>query len=562
MGINASNDEHKAPAARRALWRYLSPRRYLFLATIGGGATFACAPNFQAEPGNSAGSAGQPDEPSDGARATGGNANTGGDTATGGAPNAASGGATTTNEPCPALRWATEQSIANANCDEIRWRDVECQERSAALVRVGGGYLRRASYDFDGVPRIITGTGAAGHKGWGYTVNHFGDTATIGQDAAGTFNAIFTGKHHAIYEYKYAPVIAGQTVPVTQHWFFATGRSNPILATTYDMTAIQAGSLVADIRTPYGDLAWDGDDSEAVISGVGWGDRRKFRTTSAPLSANSSWDYTAPNTIPYVHAWVTERDAEMGVVQTQTYRQHDAGGYWFYPNWGKTSENQTRAAEQSTVMTPDWNWTYQLNQYELCFYGGGCSTDSPTRSHRMAWGMNYGALGGLTDPNTGTDQQYVGYGDQDLYSGHPYQSYSVFLVLGPLSKAATEAQVSEIEAVQNTALIATIGTVVARLPGGVGRTDMVPLDVLGFDPRYATWNLEAESGKVELSFRTDLLEHPIFVLRYLVSPTRVTLNGKLLLEDSDYFVSSHPEEDLSYITLRTTLRGTNALTFE
>jgi hypothetical protein len=39
--------------------------------------------------------------------------------------------------------------------------------------------------------------------------------------------------------------------------------------------------------------------------------------------------------------------------------QHDAGGYQFYPNWGTT--------DAEGPMPVDYNWTYQLNQYELPF---------------------------------------------------------------------------------------------------------------------------------------------------------------------------------------------------
>ncbi len=106
-------------------------------------------------------------------------------------------------------------------------------------------------------------------------------------------------------------------VVVTLEWLFASGRNNPVIGITYDMNGASPG-LGGDMRTPYGDIAWDGDENfpGTVISGIGWGDRYKFKTTSAPLTRNSTWDYTEPNLVPYVHEWADASDTEMGVVQT------------------------------------------------------------------------------------------------------------------------------------------------------------------------------------------------------------------------------------------------------
>ena len=109
-------------------------------------------------------------------------------------------------------------------------------------------------------------------------------------------------------------------------------------------------------------------------------------------------------------------DAEMGLVQTQTYLQHDAGGYQFYPNWGKS--------DADGPMPEDFNWTYQLNQYEL---------PSTTRSKRMAWGSNFGAVG---------QTSYLAYGDDKNLVGYPYQSYSLFVVLDKHSLSPVAGQVS------------------------------------------------------------------------------------------------------------------------
>ena len=369
--------------------------------------------------------------------------------------------------PCEKLKFSADSPITSTigtavGTDGFSWQDAACLPRTAAMARVAKGYLRQLTYQYDGKTRTVTGTGVHGWNGFGFTVNH-GMKGGAGA-AGGQFRPVFVGDHHAIYEYTFE-VSAG--LPVTLQWLFATGRDHPLLAITYDMTKRTAG-IEADTRTPYGDMAWDGDENAAttVVSGVGWGDRYQFVTTSAPLSHNSTWDYSTKNLVPYAMEWVDKSDAEMGIVQTQTYVQKDAGGYWFYKNWGKTSANQVRDDGQIGQMPISWNWAYQLNQYELCFPEAESCAGVTTASHRLSWGTNYGAVGGDTKGAPGT---YPSFGDDKRLVGFPYQSYSVFAVLGKHTGQTVLTQAHEIEIVQKTSLTATVGTVVTDGPGGVGQ---------------------------------------------------------------------------------------------
>jgi len=404
--------------------------------------------------------------------------------------------------------------------------------------------VRQFSYEVNGKQRIATGTGANGHPGFGYTVNHVGNGALVGYDQPGQYRPLFVGRHHLIYEYVFEPT-AG--LPVTLHWLFATGRDNPLLAIHYDLRNLAAG-YTADTRTPYGDIAWDGDDNAAttVVSGVGWGDRYRFITTTAPLTMNSEWTYTEKNVVPYVFAWADASDAEMGIVQTQTQEQHDAGGYWFYANWGKTSANQTRSDGQAGKMPITWNWTYQINQYELCVDDPNC-VDNTTGSHRLAWGANYGAVGGIDD--TGT---YNAYGDDKLLTGYPYQSYSVFVVLGPHSRKPVFAQAEQIERLQAVRLMASVGTLASALPSGVGDSPDVPLDPPGYDARYSTFNIiaDANSAAFEVNVPSGTLAAPIVVISNFTaeSPPGVRIDGKLARPDLDYFASLDNERSQLWLT--------------
>jgi hypothetical protein len=394
-----------------------------------------------------------------------------------------------------------------------------------------------------------------GWEGWGYTANHFEQTASSSQDVAGgTFAPEWVGRHHAIYAYRFTQAIAGRNVPVTIHWMFATGRDHPIYAITYDVSGSPAGSVVADTRSPYGDIFWDGATTHStVIAGVGWGDRYKFVTTEAPLTMDSAWDYTKPNQVPYVLVWATRPDAEMGAVQTQTYLQHDGGGYWHYRNWGKTSGNQVRADGQIGRMPPTWNWTYQICQYELCIEDPSC-LNRTTGSHRLAWGTNYGAIGGDNAPT------YAAYGDDRQVVGHPYQSYSVYMVLGKHTAAPVFAQVADVEAAQGTRITATQGSVDAEGPGGVGRTDRVRLAPAGYDARYATWRATAASDVLELQVTvgSGTLQHPVLVVSGYSKqdPPALTLDGRTAVADVDYFLSLDAASKQVWITFHGGWTGT------
>ncbi|WP_246357479.1 hypothetical protein [Pyxidicoccus fallax] len=451
---------------------------------------------------------------------------------------------------CAPLRLERGVDLDGFRVDRFTWRDTDCRPRSAALVRNdardpagwNGGYLRRYTYEAAGAQRTCDG-GRAEVPGWGMVVCHIHEGSTWGnwtEGVRGTWRTVFEGRHHAVHEFRWPLPLEGHIVNVTVHYLFATGRSHPLYAITHDASGAPADALNADVRSPYGDLLFDGN-AYSEIAGLGWGDRHRFVTLSSPVTMSSGWDYREPNVVPYTRMWTASPDAEMGVVQTQTWAQKPAGGYWAYSTWGQRDEDGP--------MPQDWNWTYQLNQYEL---------PTTTRSHRMAWGSNYGAVG---------KRQYPRYGDDANLSGYPYQSYSVFMVLDPHTEDPVMKQAAEVEAWQGIRLTATEGTVITRGPGGVGRTDAVAYDVPGYNPVYATWEAQAASNRATLRFEagTRTLTHPVVVLRgYTASdaPTRVTLDGKSLKADVDYFASVDEAGDALWLTLDRELTGTATLRVE
>jgi hypothetical protein len=451
---------------------------------------------------------------------------------------------------CAPLRLERGVELDGYRVDRFTWRDTDCRPRSAALVRNdasdpagwNGGYLRRYTYEARGAQRVCDGA-QAGIPGWGMVASHLHNGTTWGdwtKEHRGTWRTVFEGRHHALHEFRWPLRLEGHTVNVTVHYLFATGRSHPLYAITHDASAAPADAINADVRSPYGDLLFDGN-ANAEIAGLGWGDRYRFVSLASPVTMASGWDYRTPNVVPFTRMWTASPDAEMGVVQTQTWEQKPAGGYWAYRTWGQRDEDGP--------MPQDWNWTYQLNQYEL---------PTTTRSHRLAWGANYGSVG---------RRQYPRYGDDAQLSGYPYQSYSVFMVLDPHSDDPVLKQAAEVEAWQGVRLTATEGTVSTRGPGGVGRTDAVTYDVPGYNPVYATWEAQAASNRATLRFEAGArtLTHPVLVLRgYTASapPARVTLDGQALTADEDYFASVDEAGDALWLTLGRTLTGTVTLRVE
>jgi hypothetical protein len=393
-----------------------------------------------------------------------------------------------------------------------------------------------------GKTRDIRGSGANGWQGFGYIVAHYGnagddaDTMSVG----GTYKTVLAGRHHAIHEFKW-DISPGGTVHVTAHWMFATGHAHPLFAITLDASATKAGTVMADSRAPYGDLAWD-NGAEGDVSGDGWGDSHKFTTTGAgPVTPTSAWDYTKANTIPYAYEWSTPTDAEMGLVSTLSWASRisggDYGGGLLSNEWGKTG---------TKLLTdiPDWEWPFQLNQYELPYV---------TTSHRVAWGATFGAVGAAS---------YTAFGQ--TLSGYPYQSYSVYVVLGTHATSTVAAQVAAVEATQGLSLTATRGAVATDGVGGPGRTDKTKFPQVGFDPVYAAWTLDAASNAITATVNagSSSVANPMFEIRgytAATAPATVSYAGRALVADVDYFATVDTAGQRLWVTLNQTVTGSSTL---
>ena len=463
-------------------------------------------------------------------------------------------------------------SVANEspnsyNCDVYRWYDSAGKQRTAALSRNNaadpGGSRGGVLYQYRFTPagatteRVISGTGAhSAYNGFGYVVTHYtGGNAYVSNLTTGTYTKVFTGRHHAIHQFKLTYPINGIAITATIHWYFATGQDNPVYAITYDTSAAGTGGFTVDIdsRSPYGDMQFGGDGTNPNVSGVAWGDKYKFTSLGDPVTPQSAWDYSQPNTVPYTQMWITSPDAEMGAVQTQTWLQHNTGGSWFTANWGLTSANRNIGDGSSFagwsvawMMPTNWQWPYQLNQYEMM------DDSSATSSKRCAWGLPFGAVGSTS---------YDGYGG-GTFSGHPFQSYSVATVIGQHSTSAVQAQVTRTERALAATLTVSTGTLVASGPGGAGRTDNVAYAKSGYNATYGAYELAANaSGAFSATLAsTGAITNPTFIIRGVGGiPSQISLDGTTLVADQGYYASYDSATQSVWLTVATNWTGSHTL---
>lgn len=420
----------------------------------------------------------------------------------------------------------------------LAWFDARCRARAT---RLEGSVARFFDYVAGDEARHCSR--GPEYDGFGYVVSHYRDTAFVEDGSSGSTRWLLRGGDHAIWEADWTiPASwlgAGDgTMRIVVHWLAATGRDHPVYAITYDLSGMAPNAYHGDSRSPYGELGFDGD-RDGTIGGVGWGDRHRFTTLDEPLTKLNGWDYSAPNVVPYAFEWIADNDAEMGLVQTQTQQRHAAGGYWFYGAWGTT--------DPDGPMPEDWNWPYQLNQYSF-------AAGSETSSTRLAWGMNYGAVGGSAYAVLGDDPDNPPAGSP---SGHPHQSYATFVVLGRHSDRAVLEHVDAVERMHGVAITAHAGSVVASGPGGVGRTDDVAWDPAGWDARYGVWRVHAVDGGLDVTFDTGSGEvvSPTVVVEGLGgAPALVGVEGVSLGLGSDVRVDVDPAGD-AWLTFLARWRG-------
>ena len=491
--------------------------------------------------------------------------------------------------PANAMQIEHDVTVNSIASDRFTWQDSAGHPRVAVLAHndvaspagVYGGAIREFRYQLpSGAQRIASATtyNNGAYAGFGYVVAHsaagncVGDDSPLGWQFAGTWTRVFEGRHHAIFRFsqnyeRRCPDIV-RTIPVVMDWMFSTGRDNPLYAVTWNVDQLSPATLpdtlYDDSRAPYGELNIDGDGS-ADIDGTAWGDRYKFTTTSAPVSRSSTWTWNVANTVPYVKEWIAgpldvsnHRDATMGIVQTQTMSQQDAGGGRdpnFHDNtayWGKSSADGNACPDGAPPYSIPCvgEWPYQANAFN--FY----NLVNNSNNARLTWRTQWGFLGQTS--------YVVNDGVVATAPGLPKKSYSTYVVLGTHSSNPVETQVTQVETVQSLTLTAANGTVVLSGPAGVTRVDTPAYQPAGYNHVYGALAFLANSNQLDanIAVGSGTLRKPLFIVGSYTAtyPTTVKLGSVTLVTDVDYFASLRPAASELWITLNRDLSGaTNQL---
>jgi len=365
-----------------------------------------------------------------------------------------------------------------------------------------------------------------------------------------------------------------QTVPTTVQWFFADGRSDPIFAICQD-ARLTPGNVGADTRSPYGDMAYDGDGIHAYVGGASYGDTYKFVTlASGPeeVTAASGWKDTEHNTIPYAMQWAnpSQVDAEMGHVATVPISVYDQGS----DSRNYPSKDPRTISRPSGPMLGDEDWAFQILNYQF-------SGSTPITSKRLAWGSNFGRVGGFNDygdyPNTTANitnySQHVtdpvGVSLTGQRASGMLLAYSVFVVFGAHTGGYTNGtvgkQVIQMQNVAAATLSTVTGTVATNGSAGIGNATntMITYSPIGYNPTYSAWEITAMTNTVNailVPAANEPLDHPVFIIDNYTStrlPTNIAVGSGMTNAGVNYFASVDTTNQQLWITINRL--ATNAL---
>jgi hypothetical protein len=443
--------------------------------------------------------------------------------------------------PGLALTIQREVKVGQKTCDIVTWTDSDGKERSVALVRAdgdgkfSGGYVEQYTFFHGDAKKTARSDNTMPNvSGMGCAVNHHKGASTSKADSANAKTEfVFAGPSHCLWRFRSDYSGQGKTVGLVIDWFIADGRKDILWSVSYDCSKLKDKEINWDARGPYFQFDWDGDGQffGAKISGIRWGDRYHFKTVKYD-GDKSSWDYTRPNVIPYMLLYKdqSQGDAECGVVATVPWEEKDAGGYWWsIKNWGKTGQG----------MMENWNCPFQLNAYEK--YGG----------EKMAWGTPFGFVGSA---------QYQTLDLKTTRKGHPFQGYSVHIVLNRHSDGLTDALIASLEAVQKCKLTATTGTVALSGPNYAGHAEKGNYKTPGWDPVYGQWTVACTNNAIQcnLNIAGGTLLNPTFCFtdyRADKPPAKLLLGGQPLQPGKDCFLSLDPAGKRLFLTLNRKLTG-------
>jgi hypothetical protein len=308
---------------------------------------------------------------------------------------------------------------------------------------------------------------------------------------------------------------------------------------------------------------------DALVGGFSYGDTYKFVTLAANperVTINSPWSATQANTIPYAMQWAepATADAEMGHVATLPISVSDQGMDTETSNYDDPPDLfDPRGKSRPAGPLPAANtYAYQIINYSL-------TGTSPTDSKRLAWGGNFGRVGGFDDYGDSSLNvtQYSRHSDDPLNSplagtraNGLLMAYSTFIVLGPHSGSYLTGTVGQAVTQMENAAVATLsasaGTVATSGPAGVGAAANATISYVpsGYNPTYAAWELTAAQNAAIATLTPaagKALDHPVFMLDGYTSsalPASIAINGHGAA-GVDYFASVDTAAKRLWITV-------------
>ena len=502
--------------------------------------------------------------------------------------------------PANALK-ITPETLNGLLSERFTWKDNENKDRSMVLIHSDqanskGGYMNQFTYTLpDNSVRTINEqpfTNGAG--GFGYIVSHLKDASLagngeddspLGSTLNNAWRVVWKGNHHAILEYtlnypRWGKNAAGVTtkydMPVTVHWLVSSGNRYPLWSVTMDLSAAPDGAVVADVRAPYGDMDFSGGtNGGATLAGVAWGDSNHFKSTSTPFTMNSNWDWTLPNTsaaynLLYAPGATSDSDAEMGIVGTRVIGKQDAGGYEGQVGRGLSAPttNPTCGGIQHRMPC---QWSFQ-SVYDSFYNAGQYATNITTQDKRLAWGADYGYLGGSTYTSSNNAGAMIS-------GSFPKRSYSTWIVLDPHSTQPTQLLADQASVIDTTIFqVAGFGKRRDQGAKGVADATLETYSPPGFNHVYSTW--EADWGTKTDGSTTPgigtvfnvptgktLVRPSIVVNDYPknISPKTVNfittnpVTSTLLQANIDYFSSVNPTTHQLWLTLNRDLTDRKGL---
>lgn len=458
-----------------------------------------------------------------------------------------------TNAPAPKPTNAITNEVISllirVSANRVSWYDSVNMPRQVEISDItqkdingyyGGCVYSHMFHKHDG-QKVTSITKDKSHPCFGVFVNHYQDSAENSARHQGIYSHFeFLGSHHAIFASKTKYIINSVPVISTLKIFIANGRNHITMAYTQCSLGNNADDLIADTRSPYGNIDFGGTDTERITK-IEFGTDHMFVTNNGYNgdydNADSGWSNINSNSVPYMSASKNSVDAQMGYVSTQTQKQNPGGN-----TNGENDQTYGYAGKSGLKMPINWALAYQFNQYE----------NSPTNS-KMAWQTNIGRITGV-----------------GCYS------HSVTAVLGEASLEPVHEEVNEIKSLQDVVVTTGNGLqVVQKGTVGVARDDQMNYAPQGYNHIYKLWSFIITDDSVDqyvMSFTLPqgTLKNPVFVFGNWPSanaPLAVYVDNTIMQIDSDVLISILLQdqwpafgENRLYITLMRTIKATQNIT--